>query len=57
MAANFSLAVPREELQETQHKATAGARGRADILETSRAGKTEISLFKSLQIGEAGLIY
>lgn len=57
MATNFSLVVHREELQETHHKATVGARGRADILETSSAGKTEISLFKSLQIGEAGLIY
>ena len=35
--------VHREELQETQQKATVGARGRADILETSRAGKTEIN--------------
>lgn len=42
------------ELQETQHKATAGAKGRADILETSRAGKTEISLFKSLQMERQG---
>lgn len=57
MAPNFSLVVHREERQETHPKATAGARGRADILETSSAGKTEISWFKSLQIGEAGLIY
>lgn len=41
MAANFSLVVHREELQETQHKATVGAE-EADILETSRAGKTEL---------------
>ena len=54
MAANFSLVVHREEFQDTQHKATVGAKGRADILETSRAGKTEISLFKSLQMERQG---
>lgn len=43
MAATFSLVVHREELQETHHKATVGARGKADILETSSAGKPEIS--------------